>query len=106
MTITLSVTHTASPTTAVIAANVTGPDTALLGHINSILNGLQNAEAFRFIEIATPAAPSASSGEWKLYFKAGGLYHVDDAGNEVGPLAPAAVSSGDSFNMIRNRIFA
>jgi hypothetical protein len=33
---------------------------------------------------ADPATPV--SGDWGLYFKAGGLYHIDDAGNVTGPL--------------------
>jgi hypothetical protein len=32
-----------------------------------------------------PATPAA--GKWKLYFKAGGIYHIDDAGVVTGPLS-------------------
>lgn len=32
-------------------------------------------------EITTPSTPSAN--DWKLYFKAGGLHQLDDAGNEL-----------------------
>jgi hypothetical protein len=32
-------------------------------------------------EVATPSTPS--SGKWSVYFKSGGLYIVDDAGNET-----------------------
>lgn len=33
-----------------------------------------------------PTQPSAASGEWKLYFKSGGLYYMDDTGSVTGPL--------------------
>lgn len=41
-----------------------------------------------FGELASaPATPAA--GKWRLYTKAGGLYYIDDAGAEIGPLAAA-----------------
>lgn len=43
-------------------------------------------------ESGTPSTPS--TGQWKLYFKAGGLYILDDAGNET-LLATGGVSDGD-----------
>lgn len=42
-----------------------------------------------------PATPAA--GKWKLYFKAGGLYLIDDAGVVIGPLAPGTY--GNLFNV-------
>jgi hypothetical protein len=43
---------------------------------------------------AKPVVPS--TGQWKLYFKAGGLYYVSDAGVEVGPvLTGGVVHHGD-----------
>ena len=105
MTITLSVTHTASPTTAVGAADVTGPDTQLINHINNILNAAQAFEQQLFTQIATPANPTATN--FKIYVKSDGkVYVLNSSGTEtlVGPAA--ASSSGDTFNMVRNRIFA
>lgn len=37
---------------------------------------------------SAPATPAAS--DWRLYFKAGGLYAVDDAGTEIGPFQTSA----------------
>jgi hypothetical protein len=43
-----------------------------------------NIPAINFVEQASaPSTPT--SGEWKAYFKAAGLYVIDDAGVETGP---------------------
>jgi hypothetical protein len=48
--------------------------------------------AIKFDE--TGSAPSTpSTGDWKLYFKSGGLYVIDDAGTEYGPIQ-AGTSAG------------
>jgi len=53
--------------------------------INNVLNGAQSAESLRFDELgAAPSTPA--SGKWKAYFKSTGLFVVDDAGVEYGPL--------------------
>lgn len=46
-------------------------------------------------EGSAPATPAAT--KWKVYFKTDGIYVMDDAGNEVGPLAAAAGGSGVTF---------
>lgn len=43
-------------------------------------------------QASAPATPA--SGKWKLYFKSNGLYFIDDAGVEVGPLNVAIPESG------------
>lgn len=53
-------------------------------HLENILNGAQDAEAIRFAEGSAPATPG--SGKWKVYFKSTGLFVIDDAGTEYGPL--------------------
>lgn len=105
MTITLTITTLASPTTAVGAADVTIPDNENLTHINNILNGAQAFEQQLFTQIATPANPASTN--FKIYVKSDGkVYVLNSSGTEtlVGPAA--ASSSGDTFNMVRNRIFA
>lgn len=48
--------------------------------------------AIKFDELASaPSTPATN--DWKLYFKTGGLYVVDDAGTEYGPIQ-AGTSSG------------
>lgn len=42
------------------------------------------AELIMQEEASVPSTPT--SGKWKAYFKASGLYVKDDAGNEYGPL--------------------
>lgn len=44
------------------------------------------AEIIMTEEGSTPSTPS--SGKWKAYFKADGLYVLDDAGLEIGPMGP------------------
>lgn len=39
-------------------------------------------------QASDPSTPA--SGKWKLYFKSGGLYLIDDAGTVTGPLMPGA----------------
>ena len=46
------------------------------------------AELIMTEEGSTPATPG--SNKWKVYFKAGGLYIIDDAGSETGPLLSLA----------------
>lgn len=41
---------------------------------------------------SAPTTPATS--DWKLYFKSSGLFVVDDAGNETGPLAEASSGTG------------
>lgn len=43
---------------------------------------------------SAPTTPDAN--DWRLYFKSDGLYVVDDAGTETGPLVDSA-SAGSSF---------
>jgi hypothetical protein len=43
------------------------------------------------------APDTPATGQWKLYFKSDGLYIVDDAGAETGPLGTAASSTGEIF---------
>ena len=82
MTITLTITTLASIGTAVNAADVTGPDNQLLTHINNIVNGVQEHDAIRMSEIATPSNPAAT--KHKLYFKSDGfIYILDSAGTET-----------------------
>lgn len=46
-------------------------------------------------QAGAPTTPA--SGFWRAYFKSGGLYVVDDAGTETGPLAPSGVGGGSSL---------
>ena len=51
----------------------------------------------KFDEVGSlPATPAAN--DWKLYFKAGGLYILDDAGAELGPLG--VVTNGNRVTTI------
>lgn len=47
-----------------------------------------------FSEGAAPTTPGTN--DWKLYFKTDGLYFIDDAGVETGPLAVAAGAGDDT----------
>jgi len=81
MTITLTISTLASIATAVNAADVTTPDNELLAHINNMLNGVQEFDALRISEIATPSNPAAT--KHKLYFKTDGFaYTLDSSGIE------------------------
>lgn len=53
------------------------------------------AEIIAQEESADPSTPA--TGKWKLYFKAGGIYIIDDAGAVTGPLGTGGggVSDGD-----------
>ena len=46
-------------------------------------------------ESTDPSTPA--TGKWKLYFKSGGIYIIDDAGAVTGPLGTGGggVSDGD-----------
>ena len=47
-----------------------------------------NIPVIKFDEVASaPATPA--TGDWKVYFKAAGLFIVDDTGAELGPLGVA-----------------
>lgn len=47
-----------------------------------------------FIQFAEGSAPSTpASTKWRAYFKTDGLYVIDDAGTETGPLADASGGS-------------
>lgn len=51
-------------------------------------------DAVNMVEQASdPAAPA--TGRWKYYFKAGGLYIIDDAGVVTGPLGVTGSGGGD-----------
>jgi hypothetical protein len=46
-----------------------------------------------FIQFAEGSAPATpASTKWRIYAKTDGLYYIDDAGTEVGPLAAAGAS--------------
>lgn len=47
------------------------------------------------IEQTKPANPNTNN--WRLYFKTDGLYIIDDAGNEIGPLIKDAPSDGSQY---------
>lgn len=48
-----------------------------------------------FIQFAEGSAPSTpASTKWRLYFKTDGVYVIDDAGTETGPLAEAPGGGG------------
>lgn len=49
---------------------------------------VDTTDVLQVTETTTPATPA--TGDWKLYFKAGGLYYLDDNGNEIGPLTSNA----------------
>ena len=42
-------------------------------------------------EAGVPSTPAA--GKWDFYFKADGLYYLDDAGTEVGPITAGTLLS-------------
>lgn len=47
-----------------------------------------------FIQFAEGSAPSTpASTKWRAYFKTDGLYVIDDAGTETGPLAAAVAAA-------------
>lgn len=47
-----------------------------------------------FIQFAEGSAPSTpASTKWRLYFKTDGVYVIDDAGTETGPLAEASAAA-------------
>ncbi len=51
-----------------------------------------NIPVIKFDEVASaPSTPA--TGDWKVYFKAAGLFVVDDAGVELGPLGVAQNSN-------------
>lgn len=53
--------------------------------------------SIKFDELgAAPSTPA--TGDWKLYFKASGLFIVDDAGAELGPLG--VVTNGNRTGVI------
>lgn len=83
MTITMSITTSGILNGAVANdASVTVPLNQLLTLLNNIANGAQNLEQMRFAELgATPSTPGANL--WKIYFRSGGLYILDDAGVET-----------------------
>jgi len=81
MTITLTITTAASIGTAINAADVTTPDNELLTHLNNLINGSQDAEVIRWIEVTTPSTPAST--KWKMYFTTTGLKVLDSAGVET-----------------------
>lgn len=46
----------------------------------------------QFVEGSAPSTPAST--KWRVYFKTDGLYYIDDAGTEVGPLAAAPGGGG------------
>ena len=50
------------------------------------------AELIMQEEASAPSTPA--SGKWKVYFKNDGLYIIDDAGNELGPLGTGSGGGG------------
>lgn len=55
----------------------------------ALISSTGNISAIKMDEQAdAPATPG--SADWKLYFKADGLYYIDDEGTETGPLATTA----------------
>ena len=54
-----------------------------------------------FQEGAAPATPAAT--KWKAYFKTDGIYIIDDAGTETGPLVAASgTAAGEEFDYVQN----
>lgn len=51
----------------------------------------QTAIYIDYTEGSTPSTPAST--HWRLYFKSDGLYFVDDAGTEYGPLPTSALSN-------------
>ena len=93
MTITMSITTSGILNGAVANdSTVTVPLNQLLTLLNNIANGAQNLEQMRFAELgATPSTPGANL--WKIYFRSGGLYILDDTGVETAiPLVQGSVS--------------
>lgn len=93
MTITMSITTSGILNDAVANdSTVTVPLNQLLTLLNNIANGAQNLEQMRFAELgSTPSTPGANL--WKIYFRSGGLYILDDAGVETAiPLVSGSVS--------------
>lgn len=78
MTISLSVSNPAADGTAANAADVNTPVNELKVHLENVLNGAQNAEVHRFVEIS---APSATASTWKVYATTAGLFVKDGSGN-------------------------
>lgn len=54
-------------------------------------------DILQLTEQPTPSNPT--SGDWKLYFKSDGLYILDDAGTETGPLGEGG-GGGGFYNTI------
>ncbi len=84
MTIGFSITKPASIGTAINAADVNTPIAEIETLLEDIVNGVQQQEVIRFLEVAAPSAPS--SGQYKMYWKSGAsgqLYAVNSAGSEV-----------------------
>lgn len=66
----------------------------------ALISSNANISAIKMDELAdAPSTPG--SADWKLYFKADGLYYIDDAAAETGPLGaglttdPAWAAAGD-----------
>jgi hypothetical protein len=56
-----------------------------------------------FIQFAEGSAPTTpASTKWRVYFKTDGLYYIDDAGTEIGPLA-AAPGGGSGNPLLYDR---
>lgn len=57
-----------------------------------------------FTEITKPSDPSTS--DWKLYFKTDGLYYLDDASAETGPLAPVSLNRAKVSDQGQHNVIA
>ena len=49
-------------------------------------------------QASAPTTPA--SGLWRAYFKADGIYIVDDAGNETGPLGPTGGAPASTYALV------
>lgn len=76
---------------------VISPETSCILYSDGFNGWYASPNSYFYVEIAsTPANPS--SGKWKLYFKSDGLYYLDDAGTETGPLGGGGGGTyGDFF---------
>lgn len=86
------------------AGNEVGPFATSAGGDHGALSGLTDDDHTQYLlktglrewdeQGSDPSTPAST--KWKLYFKSGGLYLIDDAGSVTGPLAAASgVADGD-----------
>ncbi len=70
--------------TTITSAGITSASITNVGIASGVVTTLKVTTAYVPEQGAAPSTPV--TGVWGLYFKSDGLYHVDDAGAEVGPL--------------------